>query len=337
MIPARLSSLLSVPTILLLCQQSLEGASIPVGSFACNGRRAGLTSRGRAASFGKGPQAPRRSGVNPFRFDPLARWLVSGDPGGTNGVSRRTFFKVLGCLVLVVPPALEIYSRLGSKEADFQDDLFPQPPLGSWDDVKHATMVFHGSGGQDQFTDKLIQNLKRLDNKSKYSNIVEWRKYSSDILQASFNGQRIGRYAANQLLQRARNLESVHVIGISVGAFAADAVCDQVKASLKDSVDVQLTLLDPFTQRGILDFGYGARKYGESADYFEQYLNTDDPVPSTNLPLEKSVCYDITAIRPVEVSFGHDWPVAYYGRQKNIGMVPPAERLPRGTIIRVEQ
>lgn len=30
------------------------------------------------------------------------------------------------------------------------------------------------------------------------------------------------------------------------------------------------------------------------ADFFEQYLNSDDPVPSTNDPLPNSVTYDVT-------------------------------------------
>lgn len=136
-------------------------------------------------------------------------------------------------------------------------------------------------------------------------------------------------------MEKATKLKSVHVIGISVGAFPADSVSAELKSRRKDSVYVQLTLLDPFTQRGIFDVNYGARKYGKSVDYFQQYLNTDDPVPSTNTPLANSVCYDITDIRPKEISFGHDWPVAYYGRKKNIGLVPQAERLPRGSVIRV--
>jgi hypothetical protein len=250
---------------------------------------------------------------------------------------RRNIAKILGCLVLLGPPVLEIYSRSGSKDSDFREDLLPQPSSGSWGDVQHVTLVFHGSGGPDNYTDMLMKNLKRAWNKESYSSMIEWRKYSSNILQASFSAHRIGRCAAQQLLERARNLKSVHVIGISVGAFAADSMCHEVKISLKDSVDVQLTLLDPFTQRGILDVGYGARKFGDSADYFQQYLNTDDPVPFTNTPLAKSVCYDITAIRPEQISFGHDWPVAYYAQQKKTGIVPLADRLPRGTLIRVER
>jgi hypothetical protein len=275
----------------------------------------------------------RRSG----RHSLLVQWMGSSEGiGGSFG--RRNVFKILGGIVLGVPPILEIYSRLGTKDTDFSFDLFPPPASnGSWDDVEHATLVFHGSGGQDQYTDTLMKNLQRSLEKSTYSSMIEWSSYSSNILQASFNGQRVGRIAATQLLESARNLKSVHLIGISVGAFAADSASIEVKSLLKESAFVQLTLLDPFTQRGIFDFGYGAREYGKGADYFQQYLNTDDPVPSTNSPLANSVCFDITSIRPEEISFGHDWPVAYYGRQEKIGIVPPSQRLERGTLIKVEQ
>jgi len=262
--------------------------------------------------------------------------LFSNLNGAGGPLSRRQLLKIIGGVVVTIPPALEIYSRLGSTDSDFSDDILPQPSDGSWDDVEEATLVFHGAAGQDKFTDALMENLKRNSSRSKYSSMIEWSQFSSNILQASFNGQRLGRNVASDILKRAPNLKSLHIIGISVGAFAADSVCSQSKASKQSVYYVQLTLLDPFTQRGIFDTGYGARNYGKDADYFQQYLNTDDPVPSTNAPLQQSVCYDITAIRPQEISFGHDWPVAYYSQQHDIGIVPPAQRLKPGTIIRPE-
>jgi hypothetical protein len=252
-------------------------------------------------------------------------------------LSRKSFFLAIGGVVLSLPPFLEIYSRLGSKVADFPSELFPPPSNGSWDDVEHATLVFHGAGGQDKFTDALMAKLQS-SKKSVYSSMVEWSQFSSDTLQASFNGERIGREAAAQLMKRASNLKTIHIIGISVGAFAADAATREVKPAQKDEKPfLQLTLLDPFTQRGIFGLGYGNRVFGTSADYVEQYLNTDDPVPSTNSPLDNTVCYDITDLRPDEISFGHDWPVAYYARFGRVGLVPPEKRLARGTVIKVQQ
>jgi len=335
----KLRSLLSLSIVLLCHEHGLEGISLPLGSFS---RTLKLTSvNGRLGLFrGVVPTGTGRKsvGVTHSRFQLLTRRLALEDSASPLSTVRRNLSKILGGLILAGPPILELYSRTGSKDSDFLNEvIIPSPSKGKWDDVEHITLVFHGAGGQDGFTDRLMENLKRSDTKASYSSIIDWSTYSTNFLQASFNGQRLGRCTAQELLDKATNLKSVHVIGISVGAFAADSLSAAVKSRRKDNpVYVQLTLLDPFTQRGIFDAGYGERRYGEAADYFQQYLNTDDPVPSTNIPLSKSVCYDITAIRPKEIiPFGHDWPVAYYGQKKNIGLVPQTERLPRGSVIRV--
>ncbi|KAL3911495.1 MAG: hypothetical protein SGILL_007259 [Bacillariaceae sp.] len=173
-----------------------------------------------------------------------------------------------------------------------------------------------------------MQRLRKNE-PSEFNEIVDWSKYSTNIFQASYNGERIGTLAAKELLSNgnADKLETIHVIGISVGSFCADAAVRELKKQ-RSSTDgsqqqrpfVQLTLLDPFTQRGIFGIGYGNKVFGKSADYTQQYLNTDDPVPSTNAPLENAVCYDITNLRPENV-FGHDWPVAYYGKSEECGKV----------------
>ena len=138
-------------------------------------------------------------------------------------------------------------------------------------------------------------------------------------------------------------LKAVHLIGISVGAFAADEACAAIKSSrLGNSITCQLTLLDPFQQRGVIGTGYGNANFGKTADYAIHYLNTDDPVPSTNEPLTKHCSVvDITNLRP-EKLFGHDWPVVYYGgieKRRNgagggiLGIVPEKDRLAPGTVI----
>ena len=250
-------------------------------------------------------------------------------------MSKKNFLLALGAAVVSLPAVLEVYSRFGTSISD-SEPLFPPPENGSWAEVEHATLVFHGASGEDQFTDDLMNKLQSSKN-SEYSSMIEWSQFSSNILQASFNGQRIGRKAASQLIKQAPNLKSVHLIGVSVGSFAADVASVEFNSSKeKNRPYVQLTLLDPFTQRGIFGLGYGNRLFGKSADYAQQYLNTDDPVPSTNAPLNNLVCYDITGIRPDEI-FGHDWPICYYARKGDVGLVPPERRLERGTVIKVNQ
>merc|ERR1712232_711421 len=91
--------------------------------------------------------------------------------------------------------------------------------------------------------------------------------------------------------QTSQKLENVHSIGISVGSFAANAFVQTIKSkSLSLSLYARLTLLDPFCTRGIWGIGYGYNNFGKNIDYVEHYLNTDDPVPSTNEPLNPKYC-----------------------------------------------
>ena len=321
---------------------------------------------------------------------------IRGGGGGGGGIflTRKNFFVRLVQSFLVVTPFLtELYSRLGSmfpntqlpsgedlisqqqqqqQQGDGGESSSPSPAtVVDWDKVRHITLVFHGAGGQDQYTDELMTNLKKnyeqqqqtnAPNNSKeqqrplsssspsssYCQIIEWSDYSTNLFQASYNGEAIGRIVAEYLSPKAKNVETVHLIGISVGAYAANMAATNWKQQQRqqqqqqqqqtgkgNSEDgygsiatsslssipqtttyVQLTLLDPFTQRGIFGIGYGQKNFGSSPDidYTQQYLNTDDPVPSTNLPLPNAVCYDVTSVRPPEI-FGHDWPLAYYAKR----------------------
>lgn len=210
------------------------------------------------------------------------------DYGAGSFLTRSAFFKLLGGGIFSFPLLLELYSRVGSFGVKLSQDNLKPPDTGTWNDVEHATIVFHGAGGQDQYTDALMERLSSQSasssDKSKYySTMIEWSEYSSNILQASFNGAELGRQVATKLLENAPNLKTIHLIGISVGSFAADAAAGKLKAATTEQQPyLQMTFLDPFTQKGILGLEYGNREFGSHADFAQQYLNTDDPVPSTN-------------------------------------------------------
>jgi len=254
---------------------------------------------------------------------------------------RRNILKTVGVGVIAIPIAGEVYSR--GFFPPFRRNKYDIPldePKGGWDSVTDATIVFHGAGGQDTNTDVLMSALNNEVGTSKsYETIVDWSEWSQNILKASFVGQTIGKEIAAQLLSKAKNIETVHVIGISVGSFAANSCIDKVKQERqKSSGDVysQLTLLDPFCQRGVLDLTYGDRNFGKNADYPQQYLNTDDPVPFTNKSLSKCACIDVTALRPTEI-FGHDWPLIYYSKSKKLGLVSASDKLSIGKVYFAEK
>lgn len=277
-------------------------------------------------------------------------------PEKATWMTRKNFFVAVGSLLVSSSILLEIYSRIGAVFITEPEGETLLPPLATDANVRHATIVFHGSGGQDAYTDALMQRLRK-NNPSQYNEIAEWSQYSTNIFQASYNGERIGKLAANELIgyndddDNNNSLETIHLIGISVGSFCADAAARELKKVLDAKRDpsndknsqrqrrrpfVQLTLLDPFTQRGIFGVGYGNKVFGTSADYTQQFLNTDDPVPSTNAPLEHAVCYDITDLRPDDV-FGHDWPVVFYGRSEDCGkiMIAKEQQSTVGSVVRL--
>ena len=245
--------------------------------------------------------------------------------------SRRNLLN-LGTALVTLPIIGEDLSRVASFSIRPNGDeaFMMNAPSQGWDCVKEVTLVFHGAGGKDKNTDALLKELQQLDCETSYSTVLDWNEYSKNILQASFNGQVIGRLVADQLLSKAPLLQKVHLIGISVGAFGCTTCAETIKSS-RPRIYVQQTLLDPFCQRGVFDIWYGSRRFGASADYAQQFINTDDPVFSTNSPLKKCAIYDVTSLRPREV-FGHDWPLIYYTQQGKVGFVDANDKGERGSV-----
>ncbi|GMH59568.1 hypothetical protein TL16_g02858 [Triparma laevis f. inornata] len=212
-------------------------------------------------------------------------------------------------------------------------NLPPIPPIPT--SSKLTTIVFHGAGGEDSFTNELMQRLKK-DNQD-YNHIYNWSNYSTNLFKAAFNAQAIGSHVASEILKS--EVDNIHIIGISVGSFAADSCCKRIK-SLGENKNVQLTLLDPFTQRGVFGVGWGVREFGKSADYSQQFFNTDDPVPSTNEPLQNCAVFDVTQAKERQGEdkdiFGHDWPLVYFARYwGDTGVVEEGRRIKRGEVINV--
>ena len=145
-----------------------------------------------------------------------------------------------------------------------------------------------------------------------------------DTLRAPYNAQRIGARLGDELAGRRRQLRSLHLVGVSVGAFLADAVATRyVAAAGAERAHVHLTLCDAFTARGVAGLArpataFGVRAFGRSADYCEAFLNTDDPVPLARAT-EHAVTYDVTGAAarrtfvPLPGDSLHSWPAAYYG------------------------
>lgn len=200
------------------------------------------------------------------------------------------------------------------------------------------TFIFPGSGGVDE----LVLELQSVTPNSK---IIDWKEHRGSILTAAYDGEAVGEAIA-ELVEKAGTTRCVHYIGISVGAFCANAAATttykyrarDVSIREKTTRTVQLTLLDPFCGRGVFGPNYGRNQFGKYATTAIQILNSDDPVPTTNDPLPNCFCIDVTgapqreAFIPLPGDSMHSWPVAYFARHYE----EPISPIARGSVVTIE-
>jgi hypothetical protein len=198
------------------------------------------------------------------------------------------------------------------------------------------TFIFPGAGGVDD----LVLELQSVTPNSK---IIDWSAHRGSIATAAYDGEAVGEAIADLLVDSTnRNRgSSLHFIGISVGAFCANAAATITyqRDSSSKNVNVRLTLLDPFCGRGLFGSNYGKEEFGKYATTAVQIVNTDDPVPTTNDPLPNCYCIDVTDA-PERDTFVllpgdsmHSWPLAYFARH----YMEPTTPLDRGCVIRIEK
>ena len=174
---------------------------------------------------------------------------------------------------------------------------------------------------------KYADKVKRVN---RFQFCYDWRPWRGNLLRTAVDSQRIGKIIGKQLADLNLDVD-IHVVGISAGAFAADSCLNEFYRirkvnNSKYKSTTRLTLLDPFTSRGIFGHGFGIKNFGKTADFCEQFMNTDDPVPSTNSPVLNAHTYDITyckqrdSFTPLKGDSMHSWPTAFYGLnwEKNI-------------------
>jgi hypothetical protein len=227
-----------------------------------------------------------------------------------------------------------------------------EPPNLPMFEQESVFLIFSGFGGVDYNTDHLqnevISSDKSFD-EIRFVHTYDWSRWKGNTLRAAFDSERVGQRAGKEL--GAKAIKHLHVVGISVGAFAASACVDEyIKVAEKASgvvASTRLTLLDAFTARGVFGQDYGAKFFGRRCDYCEHFVNTDDPVPFTNKPLPYAHNFDITrsasrtAFTPLPGDNMHSWPVAYYGlswrnsidpRLKQLRFRPCHDANPRGAL-----
>jgi len=150
-----------------------------------------------------------------------------------------------------------------------------------------------------------------------------------------YSAQRVGKSIGRQLAL-SKQIKRIHCVGISVGSFAADSCISEfcrARRYSNETLSTHLTLLCPFQQRGIIGFNYGAKHFGTSAEFCEQFYSSDDPVPSCKSRIHAAHSIDVATSKlrnSFTSSFGdgsiHSFPVYYYGsivvQKKNFNIWP---------------
>lgn len=196
--------------------------------------------------------------------------------------------------------------------------------------VSDLTVIVGGSAGPDRYAQNIASALQTIGRKPL---VLDWRTNAdgsdwsifSSAMQAGSVARRYGEAVGKQMGKM--HPRSVHVIGVSAGGFAADSLISTVRRMSPDTY-LRLTLLDAFTAGDLVEFvapeqAAGVSSFGASADYCEAFINTDDPVPSTTVPLERAVNFDVTSsslrtrFELEAASRGdsmHLWPAEYYAK-----------------------
>ena len=231
----------------------------------------------------------------------------------------RNILKSISSIIAISTTLVEVYTRIP------QQLLFNSSPdplnINTINNYDSITIIFPGANGPDKNTDNLLYNIKKnVNSQRNYVVVYDWKKWRGNVLRASYDSINVGKIIGNDIVNACNSIKHAHLIGISVGAFAADTASKIIKQKSKQGTYVKVTLLDPFCSLGLFNINYGKNNFGRDIDYSEQYLNTDDPVPFTNEPLPNCICYDITntkdrnIFKPLPNDNMHSWPVYYYSK-----------------------
>lgn len=215
---------------------------------------------------------------------------------------RRKDIKKLKLVILLgilsLETSAEIFARLpqqwiyGSTPKHISKSEINKPNL---------VLIFPGAGGPDDNLNSLKNSIITNDNNRKVDRdvvVYDWLQWRGSFVRAAFDGQIVGKTVCKDLFDSNPQLENVHIIGVSVGAFAADSCAKTLKSQMPiHRIQTRLTFLDPFTSKGIFGYAWGVKNFGKDIDYVENYVNRDDEVPTTNDPLNLAINYDVTKSR----------------------------------------
>lgn len=226
---------------------------------------------------------------------------------------------------LLLPLLLGVLCACGEPPLSVEGRLPPRSP-----EARGLVLLVHGGGDSPEVWAVGAAEALRatLPQPAEWDVVaLDWTEEAADRTAAAGQGRRLGTALGAWLASQQPPYEHVHVIAHSVGAFLADGL---VRAFPRErTTGLHLTFLDPFVFEGLFSADYGARHFGEGADYADCYLGREDSVPFTDMPLEAAHTFDVTELVPRELSDRdkHWWPIELYLQTAHTGEPVPGVRL----------
>jgi len=191
----------------------------------------------------------------------------------------------------------------------------PTQPIKPKPEADTLVVMFHGAGGPEKEWQNLVLRVSQAAEKNpaiQVENIL-WLPWSKDFFRAAVSGETIAKNIGEQIAV-AKQIKTVHLIATSAGSYGLRSFCEVIRERRGEQVFVKMTYLDPVGVKGLVDFFYGQRNYGQCADDAEVFFNRDDYVPGSNAPLPHARSVDVTFVSEKKdfVGDGHSWPVRYY-------------------------
>lgn len=208
--------------------------------------------------------------------------------------------------------------------------------------TKTLTIAAHGlrdspSSWAQRLADQLNQSSTNTNLPAQHF-ALDWSNDASNSFRCSVNGRRIGNALGAQVA-KLPNLQRLHLIGHSCGSFVVYGICEAIREARPTAAPkIHSSYLDPVSVYGGFFWDWGTKNFGRCADFADAYIDTEDQVPGSNVPLTNAHTFDVTAARKANKFEGHphNWPAVIYPQLLAKGWMndQPIERLsadfPRG-------
>lgn len=276
------------------------------------------------------PRGPTSGWLRPFRGGGWGSRSENCRVAGLNGSTPDFKNSGVGLRCVLPSPATDSIQLI---ETQPDQPIFTPPPAKE-ERKDSLVVVTHGwqpswkpvdIGWVETMTNAISSYLSNKGTSGWQVHAHRWGEKSRLLSLALHNSEEEGKRLGGHLASS--NLRRIHLIGHSAGSALIQAAAETIKASRPDIV-VHLTFLDPYV--GVLY--RGRSKYGESANWADNYFSRDSDTILTHKILPHAYNVDVTWLdsttQPIIVSYStpsgavsqncqqivssHGWPHDFY-------------------------